>query len=245
VQGGLRCSRPQSLCPMTPDDAAVRRSGCGSHNPQAAAQWWLTALLRLPLYTQPSPILLVAITRAVRRPLRLMQCLTRANSPENCCHFLLLAWVVGAVHGAMVLISRRRRCHMPCLRATGAQYAATPTRARALRWHTGLAPRIALLCARRGPHMLLLRATSAPVVDAAVARQQRTCRGLQQLCSPKRLTRVVIRASQRPPYVMSDQRGEQPRRQVRCCWIVPLAMLPGLAANDSQQRRCMQAAMSR
>jgi hypothetical protein len=93
--------------------------------------------------------------------------------------------------------------------------------------------------------MLLLRATSAPVVDAAMARQQRTCQVLQQLCFPKRLTGVVNTAAQRPPYLISDQRGEQPRRQVRCCWIVPLAMLPGLAANEIQQQRCMQAAMRR
>jgi hypothetical protein len=76
VQGGLRCSRPPSSCLMTHDAAAVRRSSCGSHNLQAAAQWLalpLTALLRLPLYTQPSPILLVAIARAVRRPPQLMQ----------------------------------------------------------------------------------------------------------------------------------------------------------------------------
>jgi hypothetical protein len=126
VQGGLRCSRPQSSCPMTHDATAVRRSGCDSDNSQAAAQLLalpLTVLLPLPLYTQPSPILLVATARAVRRPPRLMQCLTRGKAPEKCCHFLLLAWVVGAVHGAMALISRRRRCHMPCLRATGAQYA--------------------------------------------------------------------------------------------------------------------------
>jgi hypothetical protein len=93
--------------------------------------------------------------------------------------------------------------------------------------------------------MLLLRATSAPVVDAAMARQQCTCRVLQQLWFPKRLTGIVNSAAQRPPYLMSDHRCEQPRRQVGCCWIVPPAMLPGLAANDIQQRHCMQAAMSR
>jgi hypothetical protein len=75
VQGGLRCSCPPSSCLMTHDAAAVRRSSCGSHNLQVAAQWLalpLTVLLRLPLYT-PSPILLVAIAPAVRRPPQLMQ----------------------------------------------------------------------------------------------------------------------------------------------------------------------------
>jgi hypothetical protein len=78
MQGGLWC------CCRLPSLLSHAVCCSDSHHPQAAAQRLglpLVYVLRLPLYEQPSSILLVAIARAVRRATHL-QWRKNCSSPQ-------------------------------------------------------------------------------------------------------------------------------------------------------------------